>query len=175
LKEDYANLFYILNLVAIIVTLMVLIRYAGDTRRIADQTQETNLRPVILRAGFIQDWQSFKPISASDMVPQAAPKSFLEFIIFKNIATDIKGCIIIDHYKYQLLFGSDILQGAKNVYVETWGWIKPDNHLYAVFKEDDRQQINGENKIHLSYKDIEGNSYYTNGDKNFVQTSCKVK
>jgi len=56
LKENYANLFSLLNIFVLIITLCILLRYAYDTKTIAEQTKEANLRPVVLRSGYVTDW-----------------------------------------------------------------------------------------------------------------------
>ena len=177
LNDDYKNLFRILNLIVLSVTLLVLIIYACDTRRIANQTQESNLRPVILRSGGIPGLEHLKPVSTGDTAQQTNPPNYLEFTISKNIATDINGYIITEGYKYQLIFGAEMPKVIKNVteFKVAVGWMPPGSHLFAVFKEDGRRKINEENRIYLSYKDIEGNSYHTIEDKNLVQTASKGK
>jgi|AntAceMinimDraft_9_1070365.scaffolds.fasta_scaffold55062_4 hypothetical protein len=52
LKANYANLFNLLNIIVLITTLCILLGYAYDTKLIAEQTKEGNLRPVVLRSGF---------------------------------------------------------------------------------------------------------------------------
>lgn len=60
LKENYANLFSLLNIFVLILTLIILLRYAHDTKLIAEQAKEGNLRPVVLRSGFVSDWNDVK-------------------------------------------------------------------------------------------------------------------
>lgn len=93
-----------LNLLALLATLAVLIWYAYDTHRIADQTIESSLRPLILRSGFIESWESVK-FSIKARGIEGRP---LEFSILKNIAKDISGYIIINNKQYQLLFANHI-------------------------------------------------------------------
>ncbi len=93
-----------LNLLALLATLMVLIRYAYDTHRIANQTIEGNLRPLILRSGFIESWENVK-FSIETGRLEGKP---LEFSILKNIVKDISGYIILNKKKYQLLFANHI-------------------------------------------------------------------
>jgi len=93
-----------INLVVLTATLIVLVWYAYDTHRIANQTIEGNLRPLILRSGFIESWGNIK-YSIKNGVLEGKP---LEFSILKNIAKDISGYIIINKRKYQLLFANYI-------------------------------------------------------------------
>ena len=162
----------IINLVVLVLTLSVLIWYAYDTHRIANQTQEANLRPVILRSGFIENWQKVEFIFDGNKLISDNP---LEFTILKNVATDIEGYIIIDGFKYKLLFGNDISKLSENVFYfsENWGWMKPNTRIFAFSKQESKKKTDEENKIIINYKDIEGNEYYTIEDKNFSQKSYK--
>ncbi len=92
------------NLLALTATLIVLIRYTYDTHRIANQTIEASIRPLILRNGFIESWNDVK-FSIKNGVLESKP---LEFSILKNIAKDISGDIIINNKKYKLLFANNI-------------------------------------------------------------------
>lgn len=92
------------NLFALVSTLGVLIWYTYDTHRIANQTVEGNLRPLILRSGFIESWESIKFSIESGVLGGR----LLEFAILKNIAKDISGYIIIDGKKFQLIFANNI-------------------------------------------------------------------
>ena len=177
LRDNYANLFAFLNIVVLIFTLMVLIGYAKDTRRIADQTQEANLRPVVLRSGFLLSWQDIKPISPLDSMNAVGNQNLLEFTILKNIALDIKGYIVIDLKKYQLLFGNDISKiGELGIRFDpVWGWMKADTRVWAVFKSEGFEKTTLDNQIYISYRDIEGNSYYTIEDNIFRQSNFKSK
>lgn len=98
-----AELLSILTLLVLTITLIVLIIYAWDTNRIANQTQEANLRPVILRAGYIKGWSELKPYRGN----QLDDTTILLFTCFKNIATDINGSIVINKHRYRLLFGNE--------------------------------------------------------------------
>jgi hypothetical protein len=97
--------------VVLIITLGVLIWYTIETHRIANQTKESNLRPVILRSGFIDNWNKIQFKFKNDQLIEGNP---LEFTILKNIATSINGYIIINGLKFALLFGSDISEVEKN-------------------------------------------------------------
>jgi hypothetical protein len=175
-----AELLPILNLLVLTITVVVLIIYARDTNRIANQTQEANLRPVILRAGYIKGWSDLKPYRGN----QSDDSTRLVFTSFKNIATDISGSIVINKYKYRLLFGNEVTKiesrlltsdRATNqeshliVYQLKWGWIPAATIINALFKEDDRESVNEENQIRINYRDIEGNEFFTIEDSNFVQ------
>lgn len=93
-----------INLLALLSTLVVLVWYAYDTHRIANQTVEVNLRPLILRSGFIESWDGLN-FSIENGVLNGIP---LGFSILKNIAKDISGYIIINGKKYKLFFANNI-------------------------------------------------------------------
>lgn len=160
-------------------TLIVLIYYAYDTHRIANQTVESNLRPVILRSGVIT-WTTVQFTINDKGGITGHP---LKFSSFKNIATDITGYIIINNRQHNLLFGNQeslIISTTTTVpsqqgYVPTWGWLPSGSMVQAIF--DPRQEpmaTTEENKIYIKYKDIQNNQYYTWEDKNYSQTSGKL-
>lgn len=95
-----------LNLLILTITLIVLIWYAYDTHRIADQSVEANLRPVILRSGWIPKWEDVK-FSIKHGQLEGQP---LQFTILKNISKDISGYIVLNNKKYKLLFANEISQ-----------------------------------------------------------------
>jgi len=171
-----------LTLFALVTTLMALVWYAYDTHRIANQTIEGNLRPLILRSGFIESWESVK-FSANKGRLEG---KFLEFSILKNIAKDISGYIIINKKKHQLLFGNSI--SSKNIkdellnlekHVEcrfepNWGWMSAGTIINAIFESNKYEESKDENQIYLTYSDMEGNRYFTKENKNFSQNSGKL-
>src|SRR3989344_3133350 len=71
-----------LNFVILILTLGTLIIYAYDTNRIANQTQETSLRPVILRSGYIHKWEEIK--FEYDKDGNITGGKLIQFTILKN-------------------------------------------------------------------------------------------
>jgi len=162
-------------------TLIVLVWYAYDTHRIANQTLESNLRPVVLRSGYIHDWTAVQFTIESSTI-NGTP---LQFMVLKNIVKNIGGYIILNKHKYTLLFGSSISQiansksvlssGSSSVqqiaYNDTWGWLAPDNTLSAVFDPTKYQSINQPNEIYITYQDIESNRYFTMENENFLSTS----
>ena len=163
---DFANLF------VLILTLAVLIWYTIETHKIAKQTVETNLRPVVLRSGFLSDWSN----AEGAFLKEGANVSPLEFSVFKNIATDIKGRLVVNGYSYELCFGNDISKVENKIgFTCSWGWMKADTKIFAVCVLEDAEATNESNRIHLTYKDIEGNEYYTIEDENFVQKSFRGK
>jgi hypothetical protein len=170
-----------LNFIVLTLTLAFLIWYTYDTHRIANQTVEANLQPVVLRSGFIPNWDAIHfEMQSSTIAGQP-----IQFTIFKNIAKDFSGFVILNGRKYQLLFGNQISQvqnsssassssGTTLTYTPTWGWMSPNSILLAIFNPNDFQAIKGDNEIYIEYKDIEGNSYFTREDKNFSSTSGKL-
>jgi len=167
----HAEYWSLLNFLVLTLTLIVLIWYAVDTHRIADQTIESNLRPVILRIGWITNWDDIH-YKKEDGVLKGRP---LEFLILKNLAKDISGYIIINKQKHILLFGNNISQISKEEteYCPTWGWLAPGGKIYAMFDDSKSTNIESENCIYITYKDISGNTYFTKENKNFSQNSDK--
>lgn len=164
LKSNWANLFYLLSLILSVITLLVLVEYASDTKTLAVQSQRgnlANLRPLIERSGIV-NWDN--------VILDPGSKDFnpLTFRIFKNVATSINGYIVVNGYKYKLLFASKVSQVAPNSfgYYENWGWIAPDTDatLWAGYNKDSKQATSDPNLIYVSYADIEGNRYCTLDD-----------
>lgn len=157
-------------------TLLFLTIYTYDTRRIANQTVESALRPLILRSGQIVNWNvlSLEQMQAKSLTPT------LQFINKKNIATDITGYIVLSNKRYNLIFHGDV-QGSilttssskTMIYNEKWGWLPQGGVLSATYKSGEFSETKEENQIHLSYKDIEGNKYFSNENNLFSSTSGK--
>lgn len=169
----YSKLLSSFNPIVLALTLITLMWYAYDTHRIADQAIEANLRPVILRSGYIHSWKDIKFEYEGNKIKSGKP---IQFTILKNIATDIRGYIIIDNYKHELLFGNEISKvGEGEAWLgETWGWMKPETLLYAAFLDEKKKKTIEDNKIYIEYKDVENNKYFTIEDENFCQKSFKV-
>lgn len=174
----YHGLLGFLNFVILGLTLIVLVRYAYDTHRIADQTSRSNLRPVVLRNGYIPNWDSIAFTIQGNTI--SGPE--ISFRILKNIAENINGYIILNNRKYTLLFGGPISSAtpasptsssAQQLIAlnPTWGWLAPDNTLSAKFNPTQSQFVNQDNEIYIQYKDIEGNEYFTLENKDFLSTS----
>lgn len=169
----------LLNFLILGLTLVVLIGYAYDTHRIADQTLEANLRPVILQSGYIPSWDSIQFVTPSSTIINGQP---IQFSVLKNIAKDINGYIILNNHKYTLLFGSPISQIPNTIinpsstqqliaFNPSWGWLSPGNIVLAIFNPTQSQPANHDNEIYIEYKDVEGNGYFTREDKSFSSTS----
>lgn len=154
--------------VVLIITLLVLIWYTIETHRIANQTKESNLRPVILRGGFIENWDNIKSIFNGNELKSG---KFIEFIILKNIAKSINGYIIKNGLKFELLFGNDVSKIGENKFSfqSNWGWMKADTRVVAIFKEENGIKSKKPNQIVIRYQDIEGNKYFTIENENFDQ------
>jgi hypothetical protein len=185
LHEEYNLTMEIASFVVLSLTLVVLLVYTIDTHRIAEQTVEANLRPIILRNGWIIDW---KVASLEDMndVKVSLPH-FLEFINEKNIAQEIRGFIIINGKKHDLLFsnntpltlmdfvGDSVKPDLVIGFAPVWGWLPKGGKLHATFSNEKFTETTDSNQIYLKYKDIEGNPYYTKEDNNFLQISAKSR
>lgn len=167
-----------LNLFVLCLTFTVLIWYAYDTNRIANQTVESALRPVILRQGKILDW---KVNSTADIHISGFT---LEFINQKNISKDIYGYIIIQNKKYKLNFGNEVTEdtisednkvvGKKIILLEKWGWLPIGGVLNSSYEIDKYEEVIRDNEIYIEYQDIESNKYYTRENKDFSQVSGKL-
>jgi len=179
LRNDYANLFSFLNIIVLIFTLRVLLRYASDTKIIAAQTEEKNLRPVILRAGYFKSWEALVPYKGEAIDPQSKKgnsPTMLAFSITKNIATDIQGHVVINGYKYKLYFGNKIAKVADSTYAHmlSWGWMGSDTEIFAYFTESTKEKTEEKNQIYIHYKDIEGNEFCTVEDRHHSQKSFRL-
>lgn len=167
-----------LNLLILSVTFTVLLWYAYDTHRIANQTIESALRPVILRQGKILDW---KVNSTSDIEKSGFT---LGFVNQKNIAKDISGHIIIENKKYKLHFGNEVTEdsitekgrdiGKKIILFEKWGWLPVGGILNSSYEITKFEEVNQDNEIYIEYQDVESNKYFTKENKDFSQTSGKL-
>jgi hypothetical protein len=95
---------------------------------------------------------------------------------------------VLNNSKYIKLEGDDLLitdEGIRHMDTKTdhslyyfgpsWGWMNQDSLLYAIYNDQEVEEVDEENQIHLTYKDIEGNKYCTIEDKNFSQSSYKLK
>ncbi|MBD3328634.1 hypothetical protein GF340_05020 [Candidatus Peregrinibacteria bacterium] len=166
------------NLIVLTITLGFLVWYTIATHLMANQTKESNLRPVILRSAFVENWDKIKFKFQNNSLTEGTP---LEFTILKNIATSINGYIIKDGLKFELLFGSEISKVGEEKneialsFNPNWGWMKADKKVLAIFKEENGKKTNKPNQIVINYKDIEGNKYFTVEDKNFDQKCFKGK
>jgi len=154
-----------LNLFVLSATLAVLVYYAYDTHRIANQTVEGNLRPLILRSGFIESWDKLG-FSINNSRLEGRP---IEFSIEKNIAKDINGHIVINKKKYQLLFANQI--SSKNVKDNL---SDVEQHiLFELYKCYKTKHENKPQKIDSVYKHIgikEGGYVGTVIDSKYIQT-----
>lgn len=155
------------------ITLAFLIWYTFETHKLATLAKDANLRPVVLRSGFISNWDDLQYTFKSGQLKTGKP---IEFTILKNIATSIRGFIVKNGKRYELLFGNNISNiGKDNIsFSKQWGWMKPETQIYALFNEVG-QESKMPNQIVIQYKDIEGNPYYSIEDVNFDQKSFKGK
>jgi|AntAceMinimDraft_8_1070364.scaffolds.fasta_scaffold37938_3 hypothetical protein len=83
-------------------------------------------------------------------------------------------------YKYTLVFGNEISQKKygeqlATIFKNNWGWRKAETRIFAFLEPQSKVKSNEDNQIFISYKDIEGNSYYTKEDKYFSQKSFTLR
>lgn len=165
----------------IVVTLALIVSAVNtyETRRIANQTLEDSLRPLILRSGVLINWeiQSKKDIES---LADYSSVRLLEFVNHKNVATNLSGSVVLDGKQFPLFFTNSLAQKTDenitnmNVF-KRWAWLPENGTVQAIYDSDIFTEVEKENQILLEYKDINGNSYYTKEDKNFSQTSNAVK
>ena len=164
------------NVIIVAITLWVLIWYTLETNTIAKWTKWWNLRPVILRVWFIEKWREGIVFECNeenhiDWIP-------LNYMISKNIATNINWYIVINWLKHELLFWNSIStrSDSKISYSNIWGRMNyGDSYIRVVFKNDSKTTIKtlDSNKIVINYSDIEWNKYHTIEDENFKQKSLR--
>jgi Ca2+/Na+ antiporter len=169
------NLLSWLNLVMLTATLIVLIWYAYDTNRIANQTIETNLRPVILRSGYLEKWDN---VASTENSVNLKNNKIIYLKILKNIAKDIEGYFFLKNKKYKLLFANEITRievGEDSFsYLEKWAWMGQDAVLSAIYNSNSFETTQEKDGIYIKYRDIEGNAYFTRENENFSQSSGKL-
>jgi hypothetical protein len=148
--------------------------YAYETHKMTEQMKENDLRPVILRKGFIENWDTLKFTFDGQKLVSG---TLIEFKILRGIAIDISGCIVVGGYKYKLLFTNDVVKIGENTHslTESLGWMSPETPVYALYRDEEKKKaLNDEgNKILLFYRDIEGREYSTIEDKDFIQKSFR--
>lgn len=159
------------NTLIVAVTMGILIWYTIETHKIATQAKESNLRPVILRSGFIASWNKINFKNTRGLIAGNP----ISFTVLKNIVTSISGYIVINGYQYELLFGNAISQSDINTttYIPTWGWQMPNTIISAIFNNKKREKTNKSNRIVVNYQDIEGTKYYTIENIKWEQKSYK--
>lgn len=167
----------VINTIVFSVTLVILLFYAYDTRRIANQTEENATRPVVLRSGYIASWDDIHfTVEETDSGQRITSGEALQFIVLKNIAQNITGEIVLNGKKYPLLFGGQKLSpvgSASFAYLPELGWVKPDATLFAAFDPSTGEDVNSANQIRITYADVVGNRYETIEDKDFRSISRK--
>lgn len=168
----------VLVLVVSTLTLYFLIWTTIETRRIANQTVESALRPVILRSGYILKWEDIIFDISDGKLIDSKP---LNFKILKNIAKDIEGYIFLKNKKHKLLFANQVTRitetddgGAVFHFLPIWGWMEPDSIMHAIYDPRVGENSKEEDGLYIVYKDIEGNKYFTREDRNFSQSSGKA-
>jgi hypothetical protein len=167
-----------LNIIILSFTALALVWTTIDSKRNFVDTQLNNLRPVILRSGYI----NYTEVQFLEDINKQNDPQFIEFINYKNIAKDLSGYIIIKNRKYELLFQNDITQKiipdekqtVRIGLLKQWGWLPVDGKIFALPRKEGSKEINEKNQIYITYKDIEGNSYFTKENENYSQASERI-
>lgn len=159
--------------IILLVTAGFIVVYTYETQKTREQIKENDIRPVVLRSGYIKSWESL--LSNAEKQISAHSES-IEFKIARGIATNIHGYIVIGGFKYDLYFGNDISKVDINLYnfSQNWGWMGSDTSIYGIFMVGEKRKTNEENKIYLIYSNIEGDVYVTVEDKDFRQITFKI-
>ena len=101
----------------LLITAGFLIATLYETKRTNDQERRRAIRPILLRTGFLNDWESLQ--FTFDPTGKLMEKP-IEFKVMKNIATTITGHVIISGKKYKLLFSHEITKdGGKMTFLES--------------------------------------------------------
>lgn len=160
------------NLMVLTFTLIVLVWYTYDTNRIAQQTIDTNLRPIVLVQGAV-DWTKLVFTSGPGGTILGNP---IQFFVLKNVALHFRGFVVVDNKKYDLVFNGDNSASTKQAsqFFKIWDWISPNNILYAIYDPSIQPTpTESRNGIFLEYSDTEGNLYHTIDDANYKQSSVR--
>lgn len=170
-KEVITLILGILNFLVLTATLIILFIYTIYTRQIAKQTISANLVPLLLRVGKVD----FNTIEGTIGKTSTNFEKFIRFVNNKNIALDIQGYIIVNQKKYKLYFGNSLTtyQGIQEV-LPKWQSLPTNAELLASYNMNSGEDSVEDNKIYITYKDTEGNLYYTNEDKNYDVISKKL-
>ncbi|TSA44813.1 hypothetical protein D4R52_03625 [bacterium] len=157
-------------------TAIAILQYTKETYWLKQISQkqlryqrESNLRPVILRSGWLKKWEDIK-FSIKDGQLEGVP---LQFAILKNIAKDIRGHIVIGKNKYELLFANEISQiNVKDSTVSVSDLEKKIMlYLYEVYY---RTKSNSRWKISDAYRELgvkEGTYVGVLNDSKYIKTS----
>jgi hypothetical protein len=166
-----------INLILLFFTLAFVCLTALDTNRIANQTVENSLRPIILRGGVLIWDEILSRGGNNNFVPPMLLNSY------NNLAQDVRGHIIIDHKKYELLFTNEMaveptskdgVNGRITRIFQKWSWLPPNSSLYATFDKTKFESTSDKNEMLITYKDVEGNQYFSKEDAENNQISKKI-
>jgi hypothetical protein len=164
-----------LTLAVLTFTLVILGFYAYDTERIANQTVESAIRPVIFRSGDLAGWNTVTFTKDSNGLFGG---SYLWFVVNNHIAKDIRGYFIVNHKKYSLMFFSPGISmpptGSSTGYRGSlsWGWMAPSSLLLGAYFDPTAFVSTTDNDGWcLIYNDIADNSYFSSesGDTTYSQ------
>lgn len=154
------------------ITAAFLVASTFETQKMRKQMEESDLRPIILRSGFIGKWEDLKYSFREDHLISG---NLLEFKVLQGIATDIYGYVFKDGKRYKLFFVHDMTRISENGFSasEKWGWLEAGAILFGFFKDTDFTPTLEDNGIIIYFKNIQGRRYYTIEDKLFSQTSFR--
>ncbi len=154
-------------------TLVTLVWYAYDTHRIAQQTVESNLRPIVLVQGVL-NWSTLSYTASAGGIIHGPP---IEFQVLNHTALNFRGYIVNANQRHDLIFGNAVSTKVSTTtpmpmttYLKTWGWVPPNNYLNAVYDPTiPGTSTTGDNGIFIEYFDTEGNIYHTVVDSDYSQ------
>lgn len=154
----------------LIVTAAFVVASTYEAKKMRLQARETDLRVVVLRQGFIGDWNELKIVMENQKLISGKP---VEFKVVKGVAVDLRGWVVIDKKKYKLHFGNNIsnLGDGMAAFCEKWGWLEEGAVVLAIHVSDNYDSDLGENRIILNYANIEGKKYCTIEHEDFSQES----
>lgn len=172
-----------ISLLVTTLTLALLAIYTYDTRRLANQSETEQIRPIILREG-IFDWE----VSSIQKMKQQLATFNLVLINIKNVALNIEGHIVMHNKKYRLFFANEISVQTSNLVstidmskkvinvqiFEKWRWLPENARLLVTIDETKYEDSAEENVLEVSYSDIEGNKFIFRESCDFEQKNIRV-
>jgi hypothetical protein len=169
-KQDLA-----MNDFIMLITAGFLVATLYETKMTNDKNKEKDLRPTLLRTGFMQHgWEDLKFTITEENKLIEKP---LEFVVMTNMITNIKGSIRINSKHYKLIFSHEMTKEDESVkFLEVWnGWLAPNTIIHAIFLETGFiSNTDLDDGLVITYDNMEGSHYTTVENKNYVQKTFKV-